>query len=368
MVRMGSFKGAASASLTQAQAWARQRGAVRLADVDAYLGEVWRLGAQLGYDPAVVAAQSSHETDGWTSPSWRERLNPAGLGISAHADKGISFPRGVDSARAHFVHLSVYLKGYEPRLRDFIHLDPTWQSVFESGNAGIAQVADDLNGRWSPEPLYGKHILDHLNWIVGAIQAPGPLPESHGGAPAPHVAQLLATGNWSERRFGQRPVAIVFHVSGDEDQSQVLSWFQNPVSRASSHAVIDREGSIHLLVDSDKGAWSNDDIKNPRRDIAWLNGAIAKHWSSGGPMSLNDFTLSIEYIGAAQSAPSEAQYRAMIELATYWRDRYYIKPNRGHLLRHSDINSVDRMYCPGPTFDLARVVEALGGSPDDFHS
>lgn len=342
---------------------------MRLPEVDAYLAEVWRLGNQLGYDPAIVAAQSSHETGGWTSPSWRDRLNPASLGISAHVDIGLAYNAGVDAARAHLVHLSAYLKGYEPRLRGFIHLDPTWQSVFESGNAGTAHVASDLDGRWSPEPLYGKQVLDHLQWIVGAIQVPGDLMNpSAGAAPAPGRVHLLPTGNWNERRFGQRPLAIVFHVSGDEHLSNVVSWFQNPISRSSVHAVIDRDGAIHLLVDADKCAWSNDDIKNPRRDIAWLNDAIGKHWTRSGPMSLNDFTLSIEYVGAAQSAPEDAQYRATIELASYWRDRYGIKANRGHLLRHSDINSVDRMYCPGPKFDLPRIIEAMGGSPDDLNS
>jgi N-acetyl-anhydromuramyl-L-alanine amidase AmpD len=148
----------------------------------------------------------------------------------------------------------------------------------------------------------------------------------------------------------------------------MLTWFQNPVSRSSVHALVDRKGGIHLLVDADRCAWSNDDLKNPRRDIAWLNDAIAKTWFCGGPMSLNDFTLSIEFVSAQRKAANEAQYRSIIELASYWRDRYGLKPNRGHLLRHSDINSVDRVYCPGPEFDLARIIEALGGSPVSLDS
>ena len=80
-------------------------------------------------------------------------------------------------------------------------------------------------------------------------------------------------------------------------------------------------------------------------------------------MTLDDFTLAVAYVGSATEAPNEAQYRGLIGISAYWRDRFGIAPNRGRLLRHSDVNSVDRVHCPGPRFDLNRLVLAVGGDP-----
>lgn len=358
------LRGEPSATLQHARAWARQRNAVRLNEVDAYLEEVWRLCRLVGYDPAVVAAQSSLETGGWTSPIWRSRLNPAGIGVTDAGDDGLTYSSGDDAARAHLVHLSAYVKGYEPKFKSFIRLDPRWQKVFEAGFAGSARTVDDLTGRWASDAGYGGKIGDHQRAILRAISAPKPTPQpTQGGAELPRQITRLETGNWSPRTFGQRPVAIVYHITDSMNLQGTIAWFQNPASRASAHVVIDRDGSIFQLVSSGHAAWTNNDIKNPRRDIPWLNDAIAQNWQHGGPMSLNDFTLTIEHVGTPAQPPTEAQYASSIALSAYWRDRYGIVPNRGHLLRHSDINSVDRPYCPGPAFDLARVIRALGGDP-----
>jgi hypothetical protein len=359
-----SIKGPSSASLDFARAWARQRNAVRLADVDAYLNEVWRLAPRVGYDPAVIAAQASWECAGWTSDIWRARLNPINLGIDEATDLGIGFASGTDAARAHLVHLSAFVRGFEPRLQSFIGLDPCWQRVFESGVAARATDLGDLVPAWSADPAYPRAIGEHLAGIQGAFQTPIPSPQpSPAGAPLPPEIARLPTGNWRERTFGQSPIAIVFHVADEPDRDRSLAWYRNPASRASMHAVVDREGTITQLVSSTRAALANDDVKNPRRDVPWLTDAIAKCRGGGGPMSLDDFTLAIAYIGLPAAPPTEAQYRSVIALSAYWRDRYGIVPNRGRLLRHSDINSVDRQRCPQPSFDLERVILALGGHP-----
>lgn len=358
------IKGHESASLTHVKAWARQRNAARQVEVDRYLEEVWRLSTLLGYDPAVVAAQGSEETDAWTSPIWKSRLNPVGLGVTDGGDDGIGYANGADAARAHLVHLSAYVKGHEPKVKTFLSLDPRWQKVFEAGYDGSVKTLDDLVGRWASDPGYAGKIRDHLRGIQNAIVTPGSTPQAAiGGAALPASIKLLSTGNWNERTFGQAPLAIVYHITDSMDLQSTLSWFQEPASKASSHVVIDRDGTIYQLVSSMKTAWTNNDIKNPRQDIPWLNEAIRQNWINGGPMSLNDFTLTIEHVGTPNDPPTDAQYKSSIALSAYWKDRYGIKPGRGRMLRHSDINSVDRSHCPGPQFDLARVITALGGNP-----
>ncbi|HEY7032531.1 MAG TPA: peptidoglycan recognition family protein [Thermomicrobiales bacterium] len=361
------IKGPHSATLDDARAWARQRNAARLAEVDAYLNELWRLADRLGYDPAVVAAQSSHETDGWSSEAWRTRLNPAQLGIREESDCGICFASGTDAARAHLVHLSAYVRGYEQRLQPFIALDPCWQGVFETGAAGRVRTLADLTPWWSAEPSYPVAVAAHLAGLHQAFQTPTPTPQpTPGGAPLPPNIERTTTGNWRERTFGQDPLAIVYHVTDDPDCHRALAWYRNPASRASMHAIVDRDGSITQLVSSTRAAWANSDVKNPRRDIPWLNDAVAKSRTSGGPRVLDDFTLAAAYVGEPGAQPTEAQYRSLIALSAYWRDRFDISPDRGRLLRHSDINSVDRAHCPGAHFDLNRLVLALGGDPRDL--
>jgi N-acetyl-anhydromuramyl-L-alanine amidase AmpD len=362
-----TIKGPPSATLEYARAWARQRNATRLADVDAYLGELWRLAARLGYDPAVLAAQSSHETDGWTSETWRTRLNPAQVGITEANDCGVCLANGVDAARAHLVHLSAFVRGYEQRLRGFIALDPCWQGVFESGAAGKVQSLSTLVPWWSADPAYPASVATHLTGLRQAFQTPSPTPQpAPGGASLPANIDRAATGNWRERTFGQEPVAIVYHLTDDPDRDRALAWYRNPASRASMHAIVDRDGTITQLVSATRAAWANSDVKNPRRDVPWLNDAIAKSRTAGGPMTLDDFTLAVACVGSPSEPPTEAQYRCLIALSAYWRDRFGIPPSRGRLLRHSDINSVDRVHCPGAHFDLSRIVLALGGDPADI--
>ncbi len=357
----GMLLGTPTATLEAARVWARRCGAARMLEVDQYLHELWRLGTRLGYDPAVAAAHASVETEGWTSALWRDRLNPARIGVSDVHDLKVHFVSGVDAARAHLVHLSALARGYDRRLQPFLRLDPSWQDVFVAGVAGRVKTLGQLAAQWSPDPDYGRLLIQHWHAIREAYAMPIPVTQpTRGGAPLPAGITRYPCGNWSERTFGQEPVAIVFHATDDPDLGWVTAWYQNPASRSSVHAVVDEHGGIHQFVSDDRASWANSDPKNPRRDFIWLNNALARCHGEGGPMRLDDFTLAIAFLGLPERGPTEEQYRSMIALCAYWRDRFHIPIDRSRLLCHSDINSVDRARCPGPRFDLARMLAALG--------
>ena len=59
-----------------------QAEATRPEELRAYVMEVYRLAPLVGIDPAIVVAQSAHETGWWQSPAWTDHLNPAGIGIT----------------------------------------------------------------------------------------------------------------------------------------------------------------------------------------------------------------------------------------------------------------------------------------------
>lgn len=360
--------GPPTASLDHARAYARRRGAKRPDQVDAFAAELWRLGTLAGYDPAAVFAQFCDETGVGTAEAWATRLNPGGLGITDDRDQMIGFAGGVEAARAMLTHLSTYVRGYDHHFWPFIGLDPRYLEPLKRGWGGTVRTLADLGGgKWATNPNYATQIAAHLAAIRAGRPAPIPPPTLDATPPAGIV--WVGTDHWHERTDGQPPVAIVYHVTDDLVFDHVRGWFQHPDSRASAHFVIDRDGTIYQFVSTTKAAWTNGDFAGWRRDIPWLTAAVARcHHLTANPngrMNLNDFTVNLEFIGKPGLAFTEPQVRRAIELTRYLLARYpTIPPIRGHLLRHADINAVDRAYCPGPTFPLARIIEAVGGDPE----
>lgn len=346
-----------SADLDRARAWARQRDAKRLAEVDKYLAELWRLAPKFGIDPAVAAAQSSEETGAWTSDVWDSGLNPAGM-FDASRSYYQDFRTGTEAAQAQLAHLAIYAKGWrgaQQAIR-YLHLDERWHAPFDAGYAGKAKTVADLAGTWAEDPNYGTKIEEHHKGIREAIVKPGPTP----GTDPPAGIIYKATGNWFPRAPVEAPVALVYHITDDLKLENTISWFLNPASQASSHFVIARDGTVYQFVGTLNAAWTNGDVNRPRTDIGWLNRAV----DSG--VNINKYTITIEHVGTPNDPPTEAQYRASTALSKYAIARYGIKANRAHMMRHADINSVSRPYCPGPRFDLARIIRDCGGDPADM--
>ncbi|HEU0163819.1 MAG TPA: peptidoglycan recognition family protein, partial [Thermomicrobiales bacterium] len=171
--------------------------------------------------------------------------------------------------------------------------------------------------------------------------------------------------NFFPNRHGRgKAIAIVYHCTDDLVLANTIGWFQNPASKASAHFVIDRDGTVHQFVSSVDAAWTNGDWQvngDPgyRSDIDWLVDAI----EAGD--NVNDYTIAYEFVATPETPPTEAQYVAAIGLSRYFcHPRVLgINANRSHQLRHADINRISRGYCPGPGFDLARIIRELGGDP-----
>jgi len=127
--------------------------------------------------------------------------------------------------------------------------------------------------------------------------------------------------------------------------------------QASCTVTIQRDGSILRVI--------------PERDGPWTNGAVRNPTARGRAMIIrggnpNIWTLSIEMEGRHNGAITEAQIRS----AEWWiRDaarRHGIPLDREHILRHADIDQVQRANCPGHYFGpLMRRLVALpeGATP-----
>lgn len=145
---------------------AQKFGSQRMAEVEAYVTEVYRLAPLVGLDPAVVVSQSNLETDTWRTAYWSTNLNPAGIGITGDGAPSFTWKNGTDAARGQIVHLYVYAVGIIPRghvLEPYIPLDPRYDAAVQAGYAGIARTIDDLTGRWAVDPNYGEKLAGRGN-------------------------------------------------------------------------------------------------------------------------------------------------------------------------------------------------------------
>lgn len=140
-------------------------------EVELYIQEVYRLAPTIGFDPAILVAQSALETGYWTSDWWAERLNPAGLGITgdpAAEKESTYFESGTISARAQLAHMHAEVYGRSQELPAILQgVDKTYEHVFQAGWAGTIRTIEDLSGTWAVDPLYHTKIVRVANELFG---------------------------------------------------------------------------------------------------------------------------------------------------------------------------------------------------------
>src|SRR5690606_10402263 len=87
---------------------------VRPEEVRSYVSYAYKYAIEAGVDPTVVVSHAANETDFFRSNWWRDRLNPAGMGITGWwKDDAASptFDTGEQAARAHVAHMMLYATG-----------------------------------------------------------------------------------------------------------------------------------------------------------------------------------------------------------------------------------------------------------------
>lgn len=169
--------GKSRGSVKQAYEYAVKAGAHDLTFVLSYLNELWRLCQLVGFDFSILVAQSINETDSWRSANWKKYKNPAGLAITNSENKSVVYQSGIDAARAHVVHMWVYVHGaLKPgdALYEWRHLDGHYQEAVDGTNLksyggdgkpfarSVDNIEDfNVNGRWA--------LLDRKNTPTGPL-------------------------------------------------------------------------------------------------------------------------------------------------------------------------------------------------------
>lgn len=101
---------------------------------------------------------------------------------------------------------------------------------------------------------------------------------------------LRPSPNFSDRPAGATVNCVVLHATAGPDAQQDLNWLCNKASKASSHALIDRDATVYSLVDVNKKAWH------------------AGVSSFNGQPNVNDYSIGIELANDNEGEPyPEAQ-------------------------------------------------------------
>jgi N-acetyl-anhydromuramyl-L-alanine amidase AmpD len=131
--------------------------------------------------------------------------------------------------------------------------------------------------------------------------------------------------------------AVVIHYTALE-WAETVERLCSPAVDASTHFVIDRDGSVGQLVSVDRKAWH----------------AGVSHLA--GRDHVNEFSVGVDlvFVPGADSRYSDAQYRALGALLSALAAVFGI--SRDRVVGHDHVaRPTGRKQDPGPAFDWARV-------------
>lgn len=363
--RTSPIQGAGVASAEAIQAWLvanAARGAswvgLPITPIPAGLGRaIVTAAGQYGFNSDLGAAQIAHETAFGQSRIFRDKLNPAGIGAENDDpyNKALTYNTVEDGVDAWAAHLAGYVLGEGP----WNARSPRYAIVKANGWAGTVRVLADLEQKWAwtkPEvydatPLaerYGAKVAALANDLADfAEHGTWDRPETPmGRIPKPPMVTSKRSKNYDRydpATDGPRVIeAIVNHI-GEGTSASNLDYLTNgPVS---CNAFIHEDGTIYELVPPEFAAWTNGDMKQPDR-----SNPLIRTWDDNG-WNPNQRTYTIEHGGFSTQnkggAWTPAQWTSTVWLQAWVCQQYGLPIDRTHILGHFQINSVDKVNCPG---------------------
>lgn len=339
----------------QAIAWAERNGAQQMPHVRTLIETLYALGAKYGIDASILCAQAAHETDRFKSALWVEFLNPAGLGAFDDGTyTGGSFSGGTTAAYGQFAHMAAYVGVDVPV--SISRYDPRFSAVFVAGFAGSVTRLEDLgSGRWATDPNYAPKLAALGSAIYPTFESAGKenaVSALKPSVPQPIIYNLandyarfgLSAAQANEvitsrfhNRNGGRPRRVLLHIQDGSTRGS-LGWWASPDVQASSTVMIQKDGSILQVVPEQHGPWTNGDVRYP-------TAAGARLVAMGG--NANNWSLTIEAEGGPWDAMPTAQLNAIIWQVQDWYSRYpeIAADGLDGLLRHADVNTIDKINC-----------------------
>ena len=138
--------------------------------------------------------------------------------------------------------------------------------------------------------------------------------------------------------------AVTWHISQGSLEA-TLSWLRNPVSKASAHLVIARDGTIYNLVNLREAAWANGLVADPDMTNPIVEQTVVSR------VNPNLRTYSIECVGYSSyghgGSLTPVQAGALQRVTAYLCWRSHLSCDRTHILGHYQWDSETRHDCPG---------------------
>jgi N-acetyl-anhydromuramyl-L-alanine amidase AmpD len=138
--------------------------------------------------------------------------------------------------------------------------------------------------------------------------------------------------------------AVTWHIS-EGDLESTLSWLTAPISEASAHFVIARDGTIYQLVPTDQAAWAQGGVCNP--DLA--NPIVEQTVTSKVNPNLRSYSIEcVGYSGHGLAGSLTQNQAASLQRVTALLCfKAGISADRTHILGHYQWDSCTRPNCPG---------------------
>jgi hypothetical protein len=352
-----------------------------------------------GFKAEALAGQISEET-GWLKNWWTTAHNNIlSLGVTGEATSALQLtpdwqaqdtPRGRVWLRGyHFatleagllagcIHMATYIYGrdkaaWPTACRGWCgdaQADPRLPALLGTKFPGSVKLIRDLgNGVFAANPNYAAAIVGRANAILGfpsgivaILGVPATTAAFYAWLRSKGVAVVedYVDDGWVGRG-GMQPEAIVHHVTDGLSVSGSISWWRNASVEASTQRIIAgtgdpdyADGTLVVTRKDEDTAWANGQWSGtPRLDLSTL-----ARWKAQN-INPNRVTLAVEHSGkpARTDFPSVAQMRTSLWNDLHWIAKYpAITPDRAHLLRHADIDPVNRSNCPGPRFNLDKLI------------
>jgi N-acetyl-anhydromuramyl-L-alanine amidase AmpD len=161
--------------------------------------------------------------------------------------------------------------------------------------------------------------------------------------------QWQESPNYRSGRSGNSIIGICSHQTAGQFPG-CLNWLCNSQVQASAHYVISRDGQIFQTVKDEDTAWHAGAVNNP-------------NWSLYDGTNPNKVLIGIEHecypsVGGDGNL-TDIQYEATLWLHKQLIKKWNIPVDRDHLIGHYQIDSVNRINCPGSAFPWDKLISDL---------
>ena len=332
-----------------------------------YIDVVFDLCAQPNTpDAAIVIAQSSHETSSpgpWQSFWWKQRGNPAGLGVTgdrAQDARSPTFATGTEAARGQTSHLLLYSCGEINAAGLTPADDPRYDAYVDAhGTNPTADTIAELAGTWATDRTYAAGVCRHGNTIWPHLPDQNGAPSMavvFGNVPYPDVIESHLPLNNPMVQDGAPdiPEAVFWHRMIGTWQG-TNGWFHAGHAATaygvSVKATDGQGGKIYEWISRESGWYG--ESSGP---AVGPNGDGAKLIAHVGVAGVNRTTKAIEISGDYGTPLDEDARDAIVALTAYFADRkgipwdqFPIIPGTGRsfVCWHNEITGQVYKLCPG---------------------